>query len=109
MTQKRHAHRIQPHPRRHRIPVRCRDLDTIEAIVDRNKADHPDLVASLSNLAAVYDAQGKHAEAAPFHKRAMALLEKARNTKQTDASAPTRNDRGPAKTHTTKHLPGAAI
>ena len=37
----------------------------------------PRLAASLNNLAAIYDAQGKYAEAEPLYKRSLAIREKA--------------------------------
>ena len=37
---------------------------------------HPDVAASLNNLAALYDAQGRYAEAEPLHQRSLAILEK---------------------------------
>ena len=37
----------------------------------------PRLATSLDNLAALYNAQGKYAEAEPLHKRALAIFEKA--------------------------------
>ncbi len=38
---------------------------------------HPDVALSLNNLAGLYDAQGRYAEAEPLYKRALAILEKA--------------------------------
>ena len=35
------------------------------------------MATSLNNLALLYDAQGKYAEAEPLHKRALAIWEKA--------------------------------
>ncbi len=39
--------------------------------------DHSDVATSLNNLAVLYDAQGRYAEAEPLYKRALAILEKA--------------------------------
>ncbi len=39
--------------------------------------DHPDVATTLRNLAALYKAQGKYAEAEPLYKRALAIWEKA--------------------------------
>ena len=39
--------------------------------------DHLNVATSLDNLALVYAAQGKYAEAEPFYKRALAIREKA--------------------------------
>ncbi len=37
---------------------------------------HPDVATTLRNLAALYKAQGKYAEAEPLYKRALAIQEK---------------------------------
>jgi len=50
------------------------------ALAIREKAlgpEHPDVAASLNNLAALYDAQGQYAEAEPLYQRALAIWEKA--------------------------------
>ena len=50
------------------------------ALAIREKAlgpEHPDVAVSLNNLAVVYRAQAKYAEAEPLHKRALAIREKA--------------------------------
>src|SRR5579875_1410816 len=39
--------------------------------------NHPDVAASLNNLALVYEAQGDYAKAEPLFKRALAINEKA--------------------------------
>ena len=39
--------------------------------------EHPQLATSLNNLAEIYRTQGRYAEAAPLHKRALAIREKA--------------------------------
>ncbi len=39
--------------------------------------EHPDVAQSLNNLAALYRAQGKYAEAEPLYKRSLAIWEKA--------------------------------
>ena len=39
--------------------------------------DHPDAAHSLINLAALYDSQGRYAEAEPLYKRSLAISEKA--------------------------------
>ena len=39
--------------------------------------DHPDVAQSLNNLAELYQAQGRYAEAEPLYKRALAIREKA--------------------------------
>ena len=36
---------------------------------------HPDVAVSLSNLALLYHAQGRYAEAEPLHQRALAICE----------------------------------
>ncbi len=38
--------------------------------------EHPNVAQSLNNLALLYDAQGKYAEAEPLYKRALAIYEK---------------------------------
>jgi len=40
------------------------------------KTDHPNLPASLNNLAELYREQGKYSEAEPLYRRALAILEK---------------------------------
>ncbi len=50
------------------------------ALAIREKAlglEHPDVAASLNNLAALYGHQGKYAETEPLYKRALAIREKA--------------------------------
>jgi tetratricopeptide (TPR) repeat protein len=37
--------------------------------------DHPNMAHSLNNLAALYDTQGKYAEAEPLYRRALAIYE----------------------------------
>ena len=39
--------------------------------------DHPEVATSLNNLAVLYSAQGKYAEAEPLYKRSLAIHEKA--------------------------------
>ena len=39
--------------------------------------DHPTVATSLNDLATLYQAQGKYAEAEPLYKRALAIREKA--------------------------------
>ena len=38
--------------------------------------EHPDVAASLNNLAKVYTDQSRHAEAEPLYKRSISILEK---------------------------------
>lgn len=38
-------------------------------------SNHPNVALSLSNLAGLYTAQGKYAEAEPFYKRSLAIRE----------------------------------
>jgi tetratricopeptide (TPR) repeat protein len=40
-------------------------------------ANHPDVAASLNNLAELYQAQGRYAEDEPLYKRSLAIKEKA--------------------------------
>ena len=39
--------------------------------------DHPDVAISLSNLAGLYDKEGRYAEAEPFYQRALTIGENA--------------------------------
>jgi len=39
--------------------------------------DHPDVAASLNNLALLYGAQGEYTKAEPLYKRSLAIVEKA--------------------------------
>ncbi len=39
--------------------------------------EHPDVAQSLNNLAALYDDQGRYAEAEPLYQRSLAIWEKA--------------------------------
>ena len=39
--------------------------------------DHPNVATSLNNLAGLYNAQGRYAEAEPLFKRSLAIREKA--------------------------------
>jgi tetratricopeptide (TPR) repeat protein len=48
-------------------------LETLEKALGPN---HPDVAASLSNLAGLYDAQGRYAEAEPLLRRALGVWEK---------------------------------
>jgi tetratricopeptide (TPR) repeat protein len=51
----------------------------VEALAFREQAlgpDHANVAISLNNLAVVYRAQGRYAEAEPLHKRALAISEK---------------------------------
>jgi CHAT domain-containing protein/tetratricopeptide (TPR) repeat protein len=49
-------------------------------------AGHPDVAATLNNLALVYEAQGKYAEAERVHIRALAIREKALGTNHVDVA-----------------------
>ena len=42
--------------------------------------DHPDVAQSLNNLADLYSAQGRHADAEPLYKRALALTPEQRGS-----------------------------
>ncbi len=44
------------------------------------------MATSLNNLAALYKAQGRYAEAEPLHKRALAIFEKALGPKHPDVA-----------------------
>ena len=39
--------------------------------------EHPEVATSLNNLAALYKAQGRYAEAEPLYRRSLAIKEKA--------------------------------
>jgi tetratricopeptide (TPR) repeat protein len=45
---------------------------------------HPDVALSLSNLGAVYVAQGQYEEAAPLYRRALAIREHSREASGSD-------------------------
>ena len=47
---------------------------------------HPDVGASLNNLAALYQSQGRYGEAEPLYKRSLALREKALGPGHPDAN-----------------------
>jgi hypothetical protein len=38
-------------------------------------ADHPDVAASLNNLAGLYRAQGRYGEAEPLYRRSLQIVE----------------------------------
>ena len=48
--------------------------------------EHPRVAASLNNLALLYDAQGKYAEAEPLYKRSLAIWEKALGPEHPDVA-----------------------
>jgi len=48
---------------------------------------HPNVAASLNNLAELYRAQGKYEEAEPLYKRALAIYEKAHGPEHPDVAA----------------------
>ncbi len=48
--------------------------------------EHPDVAQSLNNLAALYQAQGRYAEAEPLYKRSLAILEKALGPEHPDVA-----------------------
>ncbi len=48
--------------------------------------DHPDVAASLNNLAELYRAQGKYAEAEPHYQRALVIREKALGPEHRDVA-----------------------
>ena len=39
--------------------------------------DHPDVAGSLNNLASLYRAQGRYAQAEPLYQRSLAIVDKA--------------------------------
>jgi tetratricopeptide (TPR) repeat protein len=49
--------------------------------------DHPDLVATLNNLADVYYRLGRYAEAEPFYKRSLSIREKELGADHLDVAA----------------------
>ncbi len=53
--------------------------------------DHPELGRSLNNLAALYDDQGKYAEAEPLYQRSLAILEKALGAEHTHVATSLEN------------------
>ena len=48
--------------------------------------EHPDVARSLNNLAGLYRAQGKYAEAEPLYRRALAIDEKALGPEHPDVA-----------------------
>jgi tetratricopeptide (TPR) repeat protein len=56
------------------IPTARRALTIREKALGPN---HPDVAASLKNLAELYEAQGHYADAEPLYKRSLAIREKA--------------------------------
>jgi adhesin HecA-like repeat protein len=54
-------------------PLYTRALEIREKSLGK---DHPNVAASLNNLAGLYDAQGRYDEAEPLYKRALEILEK---------------------------------
>jgi tetratricopeptide (TPR) repeat protein/CHAT domain-containing protein len=56
------------------IPIAQRVLAILEEVLGNN---HPDVAASLNNLAALYQRQGRYADAEPLYQRALAICERA--------------------------------
>jgi tetratricopeptide (TPR) repeat protein len=54
-------------------------------------SNHPNFATSLNNLAAVYQAQGKYAQAEPLHKRALKIREKAFGPEHPDVGQSLKN------------------
>jgi tetratricopeptide (TPR) repeat protein len=52
---------------------------------------HPDVAASLNNLALLYYTQGRYAQAEPLYKRALAMYEKALGPDHPDVAASLNN------------------
>ena len=57
------------------MPNRCykRSLAIVEKALG---PDHPDVAASLNNLAVLYQHQGRYADAEPLYKRSLAIARK---------------------------------
>ncbi len=53
--------------------------------------EHPDVAASLNNLAGLYKVQGHYAEAEPLYKRSLAINEKALGPEHPDVAASLNN------------------
>ena len=53
--------------------------------------EHPDVATSLNNLAALYESQGRYAEAEPLYKRALAIREKALGPEHPDVATSLNN------------------
>ena len=53
--------------------------------------DHPDVAASLNNLALLYDQQGRHVDAEPLYKKALAIWEKALGSDHLDVATALNN------------------
>jgi len=59
------------------------------ALAIREKAlgsEHPDVAASLNNLASLYDAKGDYARAEPLYQRSLAIFEKALGTEHPEVA-----------------------
>ena len=56
------------------VVVAKKALDVAEKNAGPN---HPDVAASLNNLAELYQTQGQYAQAEPLYKRSLAIMEKA--------------------------------
>ena len=56
------------------VPIAQRALALAERL---HGPDHPDVGASLNNLAALYQSQARYVEAEPLYKRALSIREKA--------------------------------
>ncbi len=53
--------------------------------------EHADVAINLNNLAALYQAQGNYAKAAPLYQRSLAILEKALGPEHPDVAASLNN------------------
>jgi len=63
-------------------------------------AEHPNLAASLNNLAEFYRDRRRHAEAEPLFRRALAILEKAPGARHSQLAATLNNLAGLYKAQT---------
>ena len=58
------------------------------------ESNHPDVAATLNNLALLYKAQGKYAEAEPLYKQALKIVEKALGPEHPDVATTCENMAG---------------
>src|SRR3989442_8199182 len=70
------------------VPLVQRALAIQEKILG---PEHPDVAASLDNLAGLYRDQGKYAEAEPLYRRALAIIEKALGPEHPDVATSLNN------------------
>ena len=74
------------------IPTRSHAFLRSLAIFEKSLgSDHPNVAFSLNNLAELYRAQGRYADAEPLHKRALAIREQALGPEHLDVASSLNN------------------